>query len=102
MMKSTDMGKVEMLLDKIKSLKKEILLLNTSKENGIDDFTVRVDYRYFEIDGVLAQKILNMILEDFNIELNGYIEELKQVGGEYVDETAETLATYKRIPSEDY
>ena len=94
MMKSTDMGKVAMLLDKIKSLKKEILLLNTSKENGIDDFTVRVDYRYFEIDGVLAQKILNMILEDFNIELNGYIEELKQVGVEYVDETAWTLATH--------
>lgn len=88
MMKSTDMGKVAMLLDKIKSLKKEILLLNTSKENGIDDFTVRVDYRYFEIDGVLVQKILNMILEDFNIELNGYIEELKQLGVEYVDETA--------------
>lgn len=88
MMKSTDMEKAETLLDKIKSLKKEILLLNNSKENWIDDFTVRVDYRYFEIDGVLAQKILNMILEDFNLTLNGYIEELKQLGVEYVDETA--------------
>ena len=87
-MKSTDMGKAETLLDKIKSLKKEILLLNTSKENRIDDFTVRVDYRYFEIDGVLTQKIFNMILEDFNLELNGYIEELKQLGVAYVDETS--------------
>ena len=88
MMKSSDIEKVETILDKINSLKKETSLLNSSKENGINDFCVRVNYRYFEIDGVLAQKILNMILEDFNSELSGYVEELKQLGVEYVDETA--------------
>lgn len=87
-MKSSDMEKVQTLLYKIKSLKKETSLLNSSKENGINDFCVRVNYCYFEIDGVLAQKILNMILEDFNSELSGYVEELKQLGVEYVNETA--------------
>lgn len=29
-----------------------------------------------------------MILDEFNLEMNGYIEELKQLGVEYVDETA--------------
>nr|DAN18975.1 MAG TPA: nucleoside triphosphate pyrophosphohydrolase [Caudoviricetes sp.] len=73
---------------KIERLKKETSFLNSSKENGISDFCVRVNHVYFEIDGVLVQKILNIILEDFNYELNGYVEELKQLGVEYVDETA--------------
>lgn len=88
MMKSSDIEKVEMILTKIECLKKETSFLNSSKENGISDFCVRVNHVYFEIDGVLVQKILNIILEDFNYELNGYVEELKQLGVEYVDETA--------------
>lgn len=88
MMKSTDIEKVETILDKINSLKKETLFINNLKDNGINDFCVIVNYHYFEIDGFLVQEILNRIWEDFNDELNGYVEELKQLGVEYVDETA--------------
>ena len=88
MMKSTDIEKVETILDKINILKKESLFINNLKDNGINDFCVIFIYHYFEIDGFLVQEILNRIWEDFNDELNGYVEELKQLGVEYVDETA--------------
>lgn len=88
MMKSSDIEKVETILDKINSLKKETATLNRSKEEGIDDACVRINYINFEIDGNLSIKVRNMILDEFNFEMNGYIEELKQLGVEYVDETA--------------
>ena len=55
------------------------------KENGISDFYVRVNHVYFEIDGNLSIKVRNVILDEFNSEMNGYIEELKQLGVEYVE-----------------
>ena len=88
MMKSSDIEKVETILDKINSLKKEATTLNRSKEEGIADACVRINYINFEIDGNLSIKVRNMILDEFNSEMNGYIEELKQLGVEYVDETA--------------
>ena len=88
MMKSSDIEKVETILDKINSLKKETATLNRSKEEGRDDACVRINYINFEIDGNLSIKVRNMILDEFNFEMNGYIEELKQLGVEYVDETA--------------
>ena len=88
MMKSSDIEKVETILDKINSLKKETVTLNCSKEEGIDDACVRINYINFEIDGNLSIKVRNVILDEFNSEMNGYIEELKQLGVEYVDETA--------------
>ena len=88
MMKSSDIEKVETILDKINSLKKETATLNRSKEEGIDDARVRINYINFEIDGNLSIKVRNVILDGFNSEMNGYIEELKQLGVEYVDETA--------------
>ncbi len=84
MMKSSDIEKVETILDKINSLKKETANLNRSKEEGIDDACVRINRRFYEIDGSIVQTIL----DKFNSEMNGYIEELKQLGVEYVDETA--------------
>ena len=78
MMKSSDIEKVETILDKINSLKKE----------GIHDACVRINSINFEIDGNLSIKVRNVILDEFNSEMNGYIEELKQLGVEYVDETA--------------
>ena len=88
MMKSSDLEKVETILDKINSLKKETAILNRSKEEGIADACVRINYINFEIDGNLSIKVRNVILDEFNSEMNGYIEELKQLGVEYVDETA--------------
>ena len=88
MMKSTDIEKVETIIHKINSLKKETATLNRSKEKGIDDACVRINYINFEIDGNLSIKVRNVILDEFNSEMNGYIEELKQLGVEYVDETA--------------
>ncbi len=88
MMKSSDIEKVETILDKINSLKKETTILNRSKEEGIDDACVRINYINFEIDGNLSIKVSNVILDEFNSEMNGYIEELKQLGVEYVNETA--------------
>ena len=88
MMKSSDIEKVETILDKINSLKKETATLNRSKEEGIDDACVIINYINFEIDGNLSIKVRNVILDEFNSEMNGYIEELKQLGVEYVDETA--------------
>ena len=88
MMKSSDIEKVEMILDKINSLKKETATLNRSKEEGIHDACVRINYINFKIDGNLSIKVRNVILDEFNSEMNGYIEELKQLGVEYVDENA--------------
>lgn len=88
MMKSTDIEKVETILTKIECLKKETATLNRSKEEGIDDARVRINYINFEIDGNLSIKVRNVILDEFNSEMNGYMEELKQLGVEYVDETA--------------
>ena len=85
MMKSSDIEKVETILTKIECLKKETSFLNSSKENGISDFYVRVNHVYFEIDGNLSIKVRNVILDEFNSEMNGYIEELKQLGVEYVE-----------------
>lgn len=84
MMKSSDMEKVETILNKIKYLKKESEILNRSKEDGIYETHVRINNRFYEIDEDLAQ----IVLDKFNSELNGYIKELEELGVEYVDETA--------------
>ena len=83
-MKSSDIEKVETILDKINSLKKETAILNRSKEDGIYETHVRINNRFYEIDEDLVQ----IVLDKFNSEMNGYIEELKQLGVEYVDENA--------------
>ena len=84
MMKSSDIEKVETILDKINYLKKESAILNRSKEDGIYETYVRINNRFYEIDEDLAQ----IVLDKFNSELNGYIKELEELGVEYVDETA--------------
>lgn len=84
MMKSSDIEKVETILDKINYLKKESAILNRSKEDGIYETYVRINNRFYEIDEDLAQ----IVLDKFNSELNGYIKELEGLGVEYVDETA--------------
>ena len=84
MMKSSDMEKVETILNKIKYLKVDIRYLLQAKQEGINDSCVRINHRFYEIDEDLVQIVLNK----FNSEMNGYIEELKQLGVEYVDETA--------------
>lgn len=83
-MKSSDIEKVETILDKINNLKKESAILNRSKEDGIYETYVRINNRFYEIDEDLAQ----IVLDKFNSELNGYIKELEELGVEYVDETA--------------
>lgn len=83
-MKSSDIEKVETILDKINYLKKESAILNRSKEDGIYETYVRINNRFYEIDEDLAQ----IVLDKFNSELNGYIKELEELGVEYVDETA--------------
>lgn len=84
MMKSSDMEKVEAILKKIRCLKVDIRFLNEAKQEGIYDSCVRINHRFYEIDEDLVQIVLNK----FNSKMNGYIEELKQLGVEYVDETA--------------
>ena len=83
-MKSSDMEKVEAILNKIKYLKEDIRYLLQAKREGINDSCVRINHRFYEIDGSIVQTIL----DKFNSEMNGYIEELKRLGVEYVDETA--------------
>lgn len=83
-MKSSDMEKVETILNKIKYIKVDIRFLNDAKQEGINDSCVRINRRFYEIDEDLVQ----IVLDKFNSEMNGYIEELKQLGVEYVDETA--------------
>ena len=84
MMKSSDIEKVETILNKIKYLKADIRYLLQAKREGINDSCVRINHRFYEIDEDLVQ----IVLDKFNSEMNGYIEELKQLGVEYVDETA--------------
>lgn len=84
MMKSSDIEKVETILHKINSLKKETATLNRSKEEGIDDACVRINHRFYEMD----ESIVQTILDKFNSELNGCIKELEKLGVEYVDENA--------------
>lgn len=84
MMKSSDIEKVETILNKIKYLKANIRYLLQAKREGINDSCVRINRRFYEIDEDLVQ----IVLDKFNSEMNGYIEELKQLGVEYVDETA--------------
>ena len=84
MMKSSDMEKVEAILKKIRRLKVDVRFLNEAKQEGIDDSYVRINHRLYEMDVSIVQTIL----DEFNSETNGYIEELKQLGVEYVDETA--------------
>ena len=82
-MKSSDMEKVEAILKKIRRLKVDIRFLNEAKREGINDSCVRINCRVYEIDEDLVQ----IVLDKFSSEINGYIEELKQLGVEYVDET---------------
>lgn len=84
MMKSNDIEKVETILNKIKYLKVDIRYLLQAKREGINDSCIRINHRFYEIDEDLVQ----IVLEKFNSEMNGYIEELKQLGVEYVNETA--------------
>lgn len=84
MMKSSDMEKVETILNKIKYLNVDIRHLLQAKQEGIDDACIRINHRFYEMDGNIVQTIL----DKYNSEMNGYIEELKQLGVEYVDETA--------------
>ena len=83
-MKPSDIEKVETILNKIKYIKVDIRFLNDAKQEGINDSCVRINRRFYEIDEDLVQ----IVLDKFNSEMNGYIEELKQLGVEYVDETA--------------
>lgn len=83
-MKSNDIEKVETILNKIKYLKVDIRYLLQAKREGINDSCIRINHRFYEIDEDLVQ----IVLEKFNSEMNGYIEELKQLGVEYVNETA--------------
>lgn len=83
-MKSSDMEKVEAILKKIRRLKVDVRFLNEAKKEGINDSCVRINHRFYEMD----ESIVQTILDKFNSEMNGYIEELKQLGVEYVDETA--------------
>lgn len=84
MMKSSDMEKVEAILKKIRRLKVNVRFLNEAKQEGIDDSCVRINHRLYEMDVSIVQTILDKI----SSEMNGYVEELKQLGVEYVDETA--------------
>ena len=84
MMKSSDMEKVEAILKKIRRLKVDVRFLNEAKQEGIDDSYVRINHRLYEMDVSIVQTILDKI----SSEINGYVEELKQLGVEYVDETA--------------
>ena len=84
MMKSSDMEKVEVILKKIRRLKVDVRFLNEAKQEGIDDSYVRINHRLYEMDVSIVQTILDKI----SSEMNGYVEELKQLGVEYVDETA--------------
>ncbi len=84
MMKSSDMEKVETILNKIKYLKVDIRFLNEAKQEGINDSCVRINRRFYEMDVSIVQTIL----DKFNSELNGCIKELEELGVEYVDETA--------------
>ena len=83
MMKSNDIEKVETILNKIKYLNVDIRYLLQAKREGINDSCIRINHRFYEIDEDLVQ----IVLEKFNSEMNGYIEELKQLGVEYVNET---------------
>ena len=83
-MKSSDMEKVEAILKKIRRLKVDVRFLNEAKQEGIDDSYVRINHRLYEMDVSIVQTILDKI----SSEMNGYVEELKQLGVEYVDETA--------------
>ena len=84
MMKSSDMGKVETILNKIKYIKVDIKFLNDAKQEGINDSCVRINHRFYEMDGNIVQTILDR----YNSELNENIKELEKLGVEYVDETA--------------
>lgn len=81
MMKSSDMEKVEEILRKIRRLKVDVRFLNEAKQEGIDDSCVRINHRFYEMDVSIVQTILDKI----SSEMNGYIEELKQLGVEYVE-----------------
>lgn len=84
MMKSSDIEKVEAILKKIRRLKVDVRFLNEAKQEGIDDSYVRINHRLYETD----VSIVRTILDKISSEMNGYVEELKQLGVEYVDETA--------------
>ena len=86
MMKSSDMEKVETILNKIKYLKVDIRFLNDAKQEGIGDACIRINHRFYEMDGNIVQTIL----DKYNSELNENIKELEKLGVEYVDETAKT------------
>ena len=86
MMKSNDIEKVETILNKIKYLKVDIRYLLQAKREGINDSCIRINHRFYEMDGNIVQTIL----DKYNSELNENIKELEKLGVEYVDETAKT------------
>ncbi len=72
MMKSSDIEKVETILDKINYLKKESAILNRSKEDGIYETHVRINNHFYEIDEDLVQ----IVLDKFNSSIYPFISEL--------------------------
>ena len=84
MMKSSDMEKVETILNQIKYLKVDIIHLRKANQEGIVDSCIRINHRFYEMDGNIVQTIL----DKYNSELNENIKELEKLGVEYVDETA--------------
>lgn len=80
------MEKVETILNKIKYLKVDIGHLLKAKQEGIGDACVRINRRFYEMDGNIVQTIL----DKYNSELNENIKELEKLGVEYVDETVKT------------
>lgn len=87
MMKSSDLGKVRTIMTDINSLNMEIGCLNRSKDSNLNG-VFNIGGNAFWLDDVLSIKVINVIFEEYNSKRAALIDELKQLGVEYVDETA--------------
>ncbi len=84
-MKSSDIEKSKKILNEINFLEREIKVMNHAKENKL---SVTISYEsksiWFERD--VSQKVLDVVLKEYNIKIEEHIKKLAELGVEYVDD----------------
>ena len=87
MMKSSDIEKVNSLLGEMNTLKHLITNTETFKDKWLRA-EICCESKNFWFNKDISKEIFNTILRELNIQKEKTIEELAELGVEYVDETA--------------
>ena len=84
-MKSSDIEYVTKILNTIKPLKYEFEMLKNFKERMLS-VAVSCESKSLLFDKDVSQKVLDVVLKEYNIKIEEHIKKLAELGVEYTEE----------------